>query len=480
MPLQVNSPTSPNVVIYPLGLLDHFWGANMTKGWIVEGILDIEKIRVALDKVVAKWPLLAGRVRPSPNSTKGQARFEIHIPLQRSPSNQPPYNLTSADSPLPISHFVEIPIPAFSDCLPSRLFVPEQRMALGGLTGYAKEDAPLTHWHIAYFRHPGEEYSCLGVNYSHSIFDGIGFAMVMHALEAELKGESWEVPPMPEPGVNQNPFTTHMEAELAKDVRHKRDPFLQISTGGHFTMASYTLRSWWHNTLYGIRHCNLVIPYAVHTGLAKEARKSLEEAGVVDVRPTSGDVLGAWLMQTMYSDGTSPNRTVTIHNVASLRGEWGGQFNLYPHNCWAIVPAPIFTVCEVTVRPLHDIAYQLAKARAVPLAPSGMGFYEKFKEVEKRGGSWNVEHEQADEALHISNVSVARVVDLDWRGAGGGRVLCQYKFFPASSSRLRSTNTVGINGRLDNGDLVVNCLVNARRARRLEDELVKVIARFST
>jgi hypothetical protein len=61
MPPTVDSSSS--VAYYPLTLCDDMsQGSNLVKAWIVEGLLDIEKVTSALDRVVAKWPMLAGRM----------------------------------------------------------------------------------------------------------------------------------------------------------------------------------------------------------------------------------------------------------------------------------------------------------------------------------------------------------------------------------------------------------------------------------
>lgn len=57
--------------ILPLTLFDDMYAdAGIVIGWLVEGILDINLISGALDRLVAKWPLLAGRLESSTDNDK--------------------------------------------------------------------------------------------------------------------------------------------------------------------------------------------------------------------------------------------------------------------------------------------------------------------------------------------------------------------------------------------------------------------------
>ena len=53
--------------ILPLTLLDDMApGSSIVMGWLIEGTLDLSVISAALDRLVAKWPLLAGRLESDP------------------------------------------------------------------------------------------------------------------------------------------------------------------------------------------------------------------------------------------------------------------------------------------------------------------------------------------------------------------------------------------------------------------------------
>ena len=55
--------TSTPWAVYPLTRFDSMYHkADIVAGWLIEGLLDVQKLRAALDRLVSKWPMLAGRL----------------------------------------------------------------------------------------------------------------------------------------------------------------------------------------------------------------------------------------------------------------------------------------------------------------------------------------------------------------------------------------------------------------------------------
>ena len=55
--------TSTSWAVYPLTRFDSICAkADIVSGCLIEGLLDVQKLRAALDRVVSKWPMLAGRL----------------------------------------------------------------------------------------------------------------------------------------------------------------------------------------------------------------------------------------------------------------------------------------------------------------------------------------------------------------------------------------------------------------------------------
>ncbi|KAG2014280.1 hypothetical protein CC2G_011113 [Coprinopsis cinerea AmutBmut pab1-1] len=115
---------SPPFATYPLTPFDSLEAAaNLGNAWIVEGLADVEKVRAALDRLVSKWPVLAGRVK-----VLEKDRFQIRIPLGPLEDGYQGYGLTSAVPSRSLSEFIELPIPTFIEVPHASLFIPEERL----------------------------------------------------------------------------------------------------------------------------------------------------------------------------------------------------------------------------------------------------------------------------------------------------------------------------------------------------------------
>ena len=53
--------------IYPLTLFDDIsTSTGIVLGWLVEGLVDVDLLSAALDRLLPKWPTLSGRLEPAP------------------------------------------------------------------------------------------------------------------------------------------------------------------------------------------------------------------------------------------------------------------------------------------------------------------------------------------------------------------------------------------------------------------------------
>ena len=53
--------------IYPLTLFDDIsTSSSVVLGWLVEGLVDVDLLSAALDRLLPKWPTLSGRLEPVP------------------------------------------------------------------------------------------------------------------------------------------------------------------------------------------------------------------------------------------------------------------------------------------------------------------------------------------------------------------------------------------------------------------------------
>ena len=164
--------------------------------------------------------------------------------------------------------------------------------------------------------------------------------------------------------------------------------------------------------------------------------------------------------------------------MASLRMFSEAGLTLYPHNCFIPIGYPIFTVAQLKSIHLHHLAYELAKARSGLSLTHAVQVYKLLKEsaTPSRLTKFVLPYDlRADETVVMSNMSIARVVDINWSGLGGKRTVCRYKANLNKTSLLVS-NGVTITGRLGDGHTVLDVVLNRQRRRLLENDLERLIA----
>jgi len=114
-----------------------FQDAGVITEWLVEGLLDLQKVDHALSRLVMKWPMLAGRLQRNSSVQAFVLSFcsrnlllprRIHrrnsISKSKSlPATYVPYSLTSSNYDKPITDYVQLPLPMASEVLPATLFM---------------------------------------------------------------------------------------------------------------------------------------------------------------------------------------------------------------------------------------------------------------------------------------------------------------------------------------------------------------------
>jgi len=164
--------------------------------------------------------------------------------------------------------------------------------------------------------------------------------------------------------------------------------------------------------------------------------------------------------------------------MASLRMFSDGGLAHYAHNCFIPIGYPIFTVAQLKAISLHHLAYELAKARSELSLGHAVQVYKLLEESAKPSPrhfkAVMAYDTRADETMVVSNMSIARIVDINWSGLGGKRTVCRYKTI-LSESPLLISNIVTIAGRLDNGHTILDVVLNQKRREILEMALEKLI-----
>ena len=500
----------PQYANYPLTLFDGMCqDAGVVTGWFVEGLLDLKKVDNALSRLVMKWPMLAGRLERtgvcfllfcSRDLTfifvRAQTKLglRVRVPLGPLPATYVSYSLTSRDSEKPITDYVQLPLPMSSEVLPAALFM--DPTAPHNPHHWTDKDIPLMYWHLTYFKAKGFEYTCIGVTFPHGLFDGMGIAAVIHALEAESLGRAWSIPPSLEPGINKNKMQSFIDANKNK-MQEEGTPlpvdYRATSIIGLWFIVTFLWWHFWQKVWHKAQSRMILIPPHAYEKLVCDAREAMTREGKTDVRLSTGDVITAWaykaclffsflaeinefISQTIYSKETSPNRLVQLSNMASFRMFSDAGLADYAHNCFIPIGYPIFTVARLKDTTLHHLAYKLAKARSELSLGHAVQVYKLLQESTKPSRRFKAVmpyDTRADETMVVSNMSIARIVDINWTGLGGKRTVCRYKTM-LSESPLLISNIVTIAGRLGDGHTVLDVVLNQKRRQLLEMELEKL------
>ncbi|CAA7270054.1 unnamed protein product [Cyclocybe aegerita] len=464
---------------YPLtpfdGMVDH---CGIAAGWLVEGLLDLTTIEQGLNRIIAKWPMLSGRLE-----FISKLMYRVNVPLDTLPPDYLPFALTHRESSTPITAYVQLPLPAVSDALPQELFI-DPSVPKATRT-WVEKKLPLTYWHITHFKQPGMHYTCIGVSFSHALLDGTGIANLVHALEAEMLGKPWAVPPALHSGQNENHlqvFLNRTRNEIVKEGKEAPENYTGVSVVGIWFVVTFFFWHVWQQVWHNMQKKMIVLPVRAYEKLVLDAREALLLEGKKESRISTGDVLAAWLFKTVYA--TEPRQDMRVHlsNMASLRMFSGGELSLYPHNCFIPIPYPVFTVADLQATPVHNIAYTLAGVRASLSLGHAMQVHAKIEELVNHSFGFKGYRtllpfdSSAEESLVMSNMSIARMVDINWSGAGGGRTLGRYKSLLMAPPILIG-NAVTIAGRLHDGSTLIDAVLSGRRMKEVEQEVERLIKR---
>lgn len=471
------SAPEPHAVV-PLTVFDIMLErTTFVTGWLVEGVIDANALARALRRVTEKWRFLAGRVIS--RQERDEIKWYIRVPLGPIPENYPTFAVTTATAPNPLSSYVPLPIPRLSASLPPSLFVdpstPRQ------YKNWEAASHPLTCWHLTSFPsaevdNSGQEvnYTAIGFARSHGIFDGIGAAMVMKAVIAELQGKEWAPPPPPSEGPNTSPLIDVLEQELAqreaegkKLVEYKG--YSHLGVPGYLKLVAYHLKEkWWG----GAERRTVLIPKSAFQHVVSSVKDSPDQVDNV----TSGDILVAWIFKTVYSTGIPPDTIVHCTNVAAFRNFLNTSDSpsdpvmTYVQNAFCPIPYPLLSAKDVQAFTLQHLASLLAASRMALTKEHIISAYTCVKAPIIMFPT----HPEAEDDLMISNVSASRILESDWSTIGSKRTLCGYRC-QLTPTDILFANAVFIAGRLDDGTVVLDVSLNKARLDLLMEEVEEAV-----
>lgn len=158
---------------------------------------------------------------------------------------------------------------------------------------------PLTLWNLTYFTQGDCQYTCIGLTFPHGIFDGMGIASVIHALEAESLNKRWAIPPPLNAGHNDNPLQIFLERDLSESEHALPDEYRSVSVFGLWLIIMYIFWHFWQEKWHGAHSRLILLPTSIYEKLVIDARDALAREGKTSLRLSTGDVLTAWLFKVM-------------------------------------------------------------------------------------------------------------------------------------------------------------------------------------
>lgn len=169
---------------------------------------------------------------------------------------------------------------------------------------WASRQHPLTCWHITYFPHDGQGYSCIGVSFSHGLLDDIGLSYLIRALEAEMRRLEWKIPLHLHEGLNTNKLQESLDVALEQssnstepETRDSWDNCSVVIPGTILMAVTFVLWHVWQRWWHGARAKVFILPPKACAALVDRVRKDIEDSGLTDVRPSTSDILVAWFFK---------------------------------------------------------------------------------------------------------------------------------------------------------------------------------------
>ncbi|KAK7061381.1 hypothetical protein R3P38DRAFT_2494779 [Favolaschia claudopus] len=466
----VPSPPFTRSSHYPLLPFDTvFEKSTFVTGWLVQGTIDANALSAALRRVTEKWRVLAGRLEMDPQDPQSRS-WLLKVPLDPLPDDYTTFFLTESTSNVPLSSYITLPLQTTSQALPQALFLHPSTPRLNA--DWITKRYPLTCWHVTYFPSTSAEklpYSCIGFARSHGIFDGVGAASIMRALVAEMRGEEWDVPPLPADGAQPNPIQQVLSNKSEGTTNLPPPCYSALGFKGVLWLASWHLRErYWRGALHRI----FAIPQKSMSFLVDGVKAEVRHENP-NVEVTTGDVLTAWCMKVIYKAGTAPDTVVHCSNIASFRDiitEVGGEsMEHYLHNAWIPLPYPTLRVKELNSLTIPEFALALCQARhklTIAHVLSSNHY------LSNNAFSMPV-HPESQETLTLSNVSASRILESDWSAIGSQGTVCSYRF-SATPNNLVIGNRVYFSGRLPDGTTILDVNLSKVRMQNLAKAIEKL------
>lgn len=279
----------------------------------------------------------------------------------------------------------------------------------------------------------------------------------------------------------ENPLQQALDRVALQSSSSPREPYQGIKICGLWSALKgilyQTWETWWHQVESRV----ILLPSNVYGTLVKDVRKRLEEENEQPSIVTTGDILTAWLFKTVFETAEHDD-AIMIHcsYFISFRKVFPSiDLTHYPHNCHVPLAHPLVTLADLKKTPLHILAISFARSRLGMTSDTALNLYHTFQMLaSSKAFLFHPMHEDAYEALLVSNVSSQQIVETDWSCAGAVSTLCSYR---SQTPRIpiMFKYLCALSGRLGNGTALLEAVLRKSHWIRVEAEVNRLIEKFA-
>ncbi|KAG6917887.1 hypothetical protein DXG01_000496 [Tephrocybe rancida] len=342
-------------IIVPLTAYDTIHNnSGITVAYVVQSV-NVSSLRNAALRVVDKWRLMAGHIERS----KDLSSWCIRVPMQGDIHHRLGFTASKVGKHLDPCYFVDTAdgtTRVFSHP-PSEYF--RHPSVPNTLEGYLSSDAPILSIHVTEL----ENCACIGIAFTHCVLDAFGMGQFIHALDKELHGKHWDVPPFSETSVLQG-VLDDLDAAAPRKDEGIDDTASSGILGRVFAPSDSMKRLIIEIQLaYENRYRNFKtkLVYIPGETLEKLVRITKDEVA----RLTSGlgfvstsDIISAWVLKATYS-GETDNNDLHLNLIVSARKVLSDRYPAlvdYPLNAIGPVPLPKITKQKLLAKSLPEVA----------------------------------------------------------------------------------------------------------------------------
>ncbi|GAA5994318.1 hypothetical protein JCM11641_001815 [Rhodosporidiobolus odoratus] len=209
------------------------------------------------------------------------------------------------------------------------------------LAAYAKSACPITTWHVATLR----DATIVGLSVPHGCFDATGLGLVVKALDAELHGRDWVVPPLNAGNQLEKRLAEVQKMYFTTEEKASTPPPMIGWTGAWplsnvvKLLANGAFESLWHKAQDGC----VFVGKDLLAQMVQEVKAKVQQETDGKEYVSEGDVLINWFFQASTLSCPFRSCLTARANLAELQAVY--QYDPSP-------PTSFFASCAVSLREL--------------------------------------------------------------------------------------------------------------------------------